>query len=231
MAENEINIDNNKQLKKNDLMNMMGNDNPEDFQNGRSKTIMQKNMENIKFLQNYSRINENEIDDYIPSNKLKRCNSVDIYKKRIREKKLKNMQNKNEHENFDNTRNLNTNDNNIIEKNGKKIKRVSFVSPTLVTFINVESYKKYNQENYSDEPFERVINNKINIKKSINMKFNKNNDINNDMNNDMNNNINNKNNDINNNSNINMNNNSDIKIEKKENQIEKENVVCSCLIA
>ena len=217
MAENKININSNKQLKENDIMNMIEYNNKEEFINARSKTIKPGNMENIKFLKNYSIIKENEIDDYIPLNKLKRCNSVDIYKKRIREKKLKNLQNNNnlnENEN-DDIKNSKTNDkNNIIDKNGKKIKRVTFRNSTLVTIIDVESYKKYNQPNTSNEPFVRVINNNINIKKSINMNLNKNNDINNN---------------VNDNKNNKMNNYSDNKTEKKP-QSEKENVVCSCSI-
>ena len=163
MKENDKNCDNNIQTNENDLMNYMLNNDSEDFRHikSRSHTLKAENMKKIGFLKNYSKINENEIGDYLPFSKIRRCNSVDIYKKRIREKKMKNElinNNKSVNEKNDDIKNFNTNDNNLIEKNDKKIKRVSFPND-FVTIIDVESYKKFNQENTCQDPYENIINN------------------------------------------------------------------------
>lgn len=173
MTENDKNFDNNMQTNENDLIGYMLNNNSEDFRSIklRSQTLKAENMKKIRFLKNYSKINENEIDEYIPFNKIRRCNSVDIYKKRIREKKMKNeLMNNNK---FVNENNDDIKNSNSIEKNDKKIKRVSFPN-NFVTIIDVESYKKFNQENTCQDPYANIINNVNDNNNSNNKKGNEN---------------------------------------------------------
>ena len=81
--------------------------------------------------------------------------------------------NKSVNENNDDIKNFNTNDNNLIEKNDKKIKRVSFPND-FVTIIDVESYKKFNQENTCQDPYANIINNVNDNNNSNNKKGNEN---------------------------------------------------------
>ena len=137
---------------------ILNNNDSDDFENIKSQTIKASNSKKIKFFQNYH-MDENEENIFM--NKLKRCNSVDLYKRHNREKKLKKNQEKNKNKIEDNSE-----DNKIIpyenNKNGKKIKRVSFLKPKFVTIIDVESYKKYNEQNTSKDPYEEYINNNNN---------------------------------------------------------------------
>ena len=149
-----------KDLNESDLMDLIFNDNSEEFQNIKSQSIKATNVKKIKFFKNYVEMDENDENIY---KGLKRSNSVELYKKRKKEKKLKNNQ-----DNYD------TNNNNISkiellpeniqtnDKNGKKIKKVSFLRPNFVTIIEVESYKKFNEENTSKDPFDALLNNMSN---------------------------------------------------------------------
>ena len=170
MSRNNKNSISKKELNENDLMDIILNKDSEDFKNIQFHSIKATNMKKIKFFRNNVEMNENEIEEFVPFNRLKRSNSVDIYKKR-KEKKLKNNQE--------------NNDNIIIEndksefKNGKKIKRVTFLKPKFVTIIDVESYKKFNMENTSKDPIEYLLNNN-NINANNNNKINDNNKNEND---------------------------------------------------
>ena len=85
----------------------------------------------------------------------KRSKSVDIYKKRNKEKKLKN----------DINNNCPNDNSNIDNNNNKKNKKVTFKNPEYLTIINVESYKQYNIENTAKDPFYDNDNNDNNEKK------------------------------------------------------------------
>ena len=52
----------------------------------------------------------------------------------------------------------NENDNKFSQKSSKNIrsKKVTFLEPNFITIIDVESYKKYNEENTCKDPFEDI---------------------------------------------------------------------------
>ena len=118
-----------------------------------------------KRILNFEEIKNNEED--IPNIRTrKRSDSVDLYKKKRRERE-KEKENKNKKESKkESTKNVKVNNNNIYNvsenvnirksskslKNGKE-KKVSF-SKNFVTIIDVESYKKFNEENTCKDPFE-----------------------------------------------------------------------------
>ena len=118
-----------------------------------------------KRILNFEEIKNNEED--IPNIRTrKRSDSVDLYKKKRRERE-KEKENKNKKESKkESTKNVKMNNNNIYNvsenvnirksskslKNGKE-KKVSF-SKNFVTIIDVESYKKFNEENTCKDPFE-----------------------------------------------------------------------------
>ena len=118
-----------------------------------------------KRILNFEEIKNNEED--IPNIRTrKRSDSVDLYKKKRRERE-KEKENKNKKESKkESTKNVKRNNNNIYNvsenvnirksskslKNGKE-KKVSF-SKNFVTIIDVESYKKFNEENTCKDPFE-----------------------------------------------------------------------------
>ena len=155
-----------KELNESDLMDLIYNDNSEEFQNIKSQSIKATNMKKIKFFKNYVEMDENEENIY---KGLKRSNSVELYKKRKKEKNLKNNQ-----DNYDKSNNNNISkiellpENTQTDKNGKKIKKVSFLRPNFVTIIEVESYKKFNEENTSKDPFDALLNNMSNVNNNSN---------------------------------------------------------------
>ena len=157
MSRNNKNSNSKKELNENDLMDIILNNDSEDFKDIQFHSIKATNMKKIKFFRNNIEMDESEIEEFIPFNRLKRSNSVDIYKKR-KEKKLKNSKENNDISN-----------NNIIEndkiefKNGKKIKKVSFLKPKFVVIIDVESYKQFNMANTAKDPMEFLLNNNNNI--------------------------------------------------------------------
>ena len=170
MSRNNKNLKTKTELNENDLMDMILNNDSEDFKSIQFHSIKATNMKKIKFFKNNVEMNESEIEEFIPFNRLKRSNSVDIYKKR-KEKKLKKNQDKSDISNI----NIIENDKNEF-KNGKKIKKVSFLKPKFVTIIDVESYKKFNMENTSKDPMDFLFNNNNNINgNNNNNNFNNNN--------------------------------------------------------
>ena len=160
------NLKTKKELNDNDLMDMILNNDSEDFKSIQFHSIKATNMKKIKFFRNNVEMNESEIEEFIPFNRLKRSNSVDIYKKR-KEKKLQKNQDNSDINNI----NIIEKDKNEI-KNGKKIKKVSFLKPKFVTIIDVESYKKYNMENTSKDPMDFLFNNNNNINDKNNVNDN-----------------------------------------------------------
>lgn len=160
--------------------------------------ILSSNTESYQIMKNQKKkpekkcvINYEEIknDDYLPPNpkRRRRSNSIDLYKKNQRNNERKKRLNK------ECSKNLMQNNLNIAsdekendipnnqrksnkDLNDCKSKKVSFPK-NFVTFIDVESYKQFNIENTSKDPFEDMeflnnIHNKYNI--NINTNDNKN---------------------------------------------------------
>jgi hypothetical protein len=150
----------NHSKEKNNL-DMLNNNNDESYLVSKNQKIKGEGPKKKKGTINYEEVKN---DEYFPDPRTrKRSNSVDLYKKQRREREKKNKNNK------ESNKNVKLNNNNIYEisessnpitikkssknvKNGKE-KRVTF-SKKLVTFIDVESYKKFNEENTSKDPFE-----------------------------------------------------------------------------
>ena len=160
---NNKNLKTGRELKESDLMDMIFNNNSESFHNIQSQSIKASNTKKIKFFKNYVEMDEN--DESFINKALKRSNSVELYKKHNKKKKLNKNKDINEL-----SENVKIDDKN--EKNGKKCKKVSFLRPKFVTIIEVESYKKFNGENTSKDPFEDLIKNN-NVNNNVNNNENK----------------------------------------------------------
>ena len=118
--------------------------------------------------------NDDEDDLVLPVKTLKRSNSIKLYKKHKKEQERRNsLKKENEKDTKDKTGDIfnvsvvnGTKMPRKGSKNGKQ-KKVAFL-PNFVTIIDVESYKKFNEENTCKDPFENmeIINGRINIKKN-----------------------------------------------------------------
>ena len=118
--------------------------------------------------------NDDEDDLVLPVKTLKRSNSIKLYKKHKKEQERRNsLKKENEKDTKDKTGDIfnvsvvnGTKMPGKGSKNGKQ-KKVAFL-PNFVTIIDVESYKKFNEENTCKDPFENmeIINGHINIKKN-----------------------------------------------------------------
>ena len=116
--------------------------------------------------------NDDEDDLVLPVKTLKRSNSIKLYKKHKKEQERRNsLKKENEKDIKDKTGDIfnvsvvnGTKMPGKGSKNGKQ-KKVAFL-PNFVTIIDVESYKKFNEENTCKDPFENmeIINGHINIK-------------------------------------------------------------------
>ena len=116
--------------------------------------------------------NDDEDDLVLPVKTLKRSNSIKLYKKHKKEQERRNsLKKENEKDIKDKTGDIfnvsvvnGTKMPRKGSKNGKQ-KKVAFL-PNFVTIIDVESYKKFNEENTCKDPFENmeIINGRINIK-------------------------------------------------------------------
>jgi len=116
--------------------------------------------------------NDDEDDLVLPVKTLKRSNSIKLYKKHKKEQERRNsLKKENEKDTKDKTGDIfnvsvvnGTKMPGKGSKNGKQ-KKVAFL-PNFVTIIDVESYKKFNEENTCKDPFENmeIINGHINIK-------------------------------------------------------------------
>jgi hypothetical protein len=115
---------------------------------------------------------DDEDDLVLPVKTLKRSNSIKLYKKHKKEQERRNsLKKENEKDTKDKTGDIfnvsvvnGTKMPGKGSKNGKQ-KKVAFL-PNFVTIIDVESYKKFNEENTCKDPFENmeIINGHINIK-------------------------------------------------------------------
>ena len=130
-----------------------------------NNNIYSKNNSKIKSLKNQQEKNENKKDDDnevgIAVKTLKRSNSIKLYKKHAREKERReSLKKESDKQILQEISNIER-----VKKTNKPAKKVAF-SPDLVEIIDVESYKKFNEENTCKDPFENmeIINGHINIK-------------------------------------------------------------------
>ena len=161
---------NNKKSKKNSDKN--GNsrkiidDDSDEYSNLRAKpeNIKGQNNKKTKNLNKYDLKHLKENGDYFPQNRRVRSDSIKLYKKHNKEKKnleIKKSNNINIEDTNENSNIFKKNDKNIKQKSGQSTKKVTFLKPEFVTIIDVESYKKYNEENTYKDPFEDIDNNNI----------------------------------------------------------------------
>lgn len=112
---------------------------------------------------------KDEEEPGVPMRSISRCNSIKLYKKHKKEKDRKNKENDKDKDTKDKSGDIfNVSDNTKTKKKKKnsKNKKVKF-PPDFVTIIDVESYKKYNEENTCKDPFENmeIVNGRlVNIK-------------------------------------------------------------------
>ena len=167
---------NNSKVK--DNLDMIMNNNEETFQSIKNQKIKGENNDK-KGLINYEEIKDKD-EIILQSKTRKRSNSVDLYKKQQREKAKKNKKESNKSIKIINNNNINEacentnlNINKISSKNIRngKIKKVTFPK-NFVNIIDVESYKKFNEENTCKDPFEDMEF----LKKIKNMNLNNNNE-------------------------------------------------------
>ena len=147
--------------KEKDNIDMMLNNNTESYLIMKCQNVKGCGIRNKKCLINYEEM-KNNVED-IPNIKTrKRTNSVDLYKKhkRQRDKKTKTLRPSSRNLKINNnlceiSENSNLNSNKKSNKNlrNDKEKKVYFPK-NFVCIIDVESYKKYNEENTSKDPFE-----------------------------------------------------------------------------
>ena len=181
--------ENDKQLKtkknnnadETDKVEMLQSSNSESYQIMKNQTP-KTNSQGQKTLVNYEDNKNIDNDDIIISKTLERTDSLKLYKKHKKEK---------EEQNNDI---INVNKKGIIRKeslfkkqakpnndNKKENKRVTFLEPEFLTIIDVESYKKFNEENTCKDPFEDMdfLNNLNNLNNyNININNNKKNEEN-----------------------------------------------------
>lgn len=117
---------------------------------------LRKSKGSNKCLINYEDYRNEENDTCIRTRK--RSDSIKLYKKHKRDRQ-NNLRNNNDPINSSDTQN----DKKFVKKSTKNLmnKKVSFLQPNFVFIIDVESYKKYNEENTCKDPFEdiEIVNN------------------------------------------------------------------------
>ena len=178
MSQNKKKVNSRRALNERDILDMILKNDSEIFQNIQSYTIKSTNKKKIQFFQGDIQSNHNDTEEY-PLFKRIRSSSVDLYKRHKREKKnqenynlIKFEENPNKNtinDNFKNNKKKINNillDKNILKENNnsnikkeKKIKKVSFQKPKFITIIDVESYKKYNEDNTSKDPYDDLFKN------------------------------------------------------------------------
>ena len=181
MSKTKKKVNSRRTLNGRDILDMILNNDSEVFQNIQSYTIKSTNKKKIQFFQDEGQPYHNDTEEY-PLFKRIRSSSVDLYKRHKREKKnqennslIKFDDKSNKSNMIDNPKANNKKINNILLdsniikeneiiniKNENKIKKVSFQEPEFVTIIDVESYKKYNEENTSKDPFDDLLKNNNN---------------------------------------------------------------------
>ena len=157
------------------------NDKNNSDENTNSTNIIQKNVKS-QSIKKKNKLNKNEIksetknnddeDVAIPARTIKRNNSIKLYKKHKKEQEKRNSikrENKNGKDSKDKTGDIFD----VVEKDETKKKNNNksgkqkkvFFPPDFVTIIDVESYKKFNEENTCKDPFDNLdlLNANINI--------------------------------------------------------------------
>ena len=117
---------------------------------------------NATMLYHYPLEGDDEDDLVLPVKTLKRSNSIKLYKKHKKEQERRNsLKKENEKDTKDKTGDIfnvsvvnGTKMPRKGSKNGKQ-KKVAFL-PNFVTIIDVESYKKFNEENTCKDPFDNM---------------------------------------------------------------------------
>jgi hypothetical protein len=143
----------NKQLNNSDL-DMILDNKIESYQIIKNVKRKSSSKGSNKCLINYEDYRNDEDDTCIRTRK--RSDSIKLYKKHKRDRDLRNKNNQ-----------INSSDTQSEKKFKKKStknllnKKVSFLEPSFIIIIDVESYKKYNEENTCKDPFEdiEIINN------------------------------------------------------------------------
>ena len=120
-----------------------------------NNNIYSKDNSKIKSLKNQQEKNENKKDDDnevgIAVKTLKRSNSIKLYKKQAREKERReSLKKESDKQILQDISNIER-----VKKTNKPAKKVAF-SPDLVEIIDVESYKKFNEENTCKDPFDNM---------------------------------------------------------------------------
>jgi hypothetical protein len=148
---------------KNDIENL--DENPyiykESFLMVKNNGIRVNNFGKEKCLLDYQEMNDNVLQS---PRKRRRFDSVDLYKhKRSKKKKqtnkgdsCKNMKNLTLNLNDSPSNDGNANDDSTKSLKNDKAKKVSFLKSNFITIIDVESYKKFNEENTYKDPFEDI---------------------------------------------------------------------------
>ena len=154
-----------------EILEIILNNHTEYYLNMKPKTTKSESIKKINFSKDYEQINFMESDtNDIPNFRLIRSNSVDLYKKRKKEREMKNNNKSNKNDNNQNAVENNINKMNDNYNNNQKIlilnKRVKFLEPQFVTIIDVESYKKYNEENTCKDPYKDFFNDNDNKNKN-----------------------------------------------------------------
>ena len=142
-----------KQMNNSDL-DMVLNNKIESYQIIKNVKRKSSSKGSNKCLINYEDYRNDEDDTCIRTRK--RSDSIKLYKKHKRDRDLRNKNNQ-----------INSSDTQSEKKFKKKStknllnKKVSFLEPSFIIIIDVESYKKYNEENTYKDPFEdiEIVNN------------------------------------------------------------------------
>jgi hypothetical protein len=145
----------NKELNTSDL-DMVLNNKVESYQIIKKAKMRPCSKGSNKCLINYEDYRNEDDDTCIRTRK--RSDSIKLYKKHKRDRENHLRNNNNQINNSDTE-----NEKKFKRKSTKNLlnKKVSFLSPNFITIIDVESYKKYNEENTYKDPFDdiEIINN------------------------------------------------------------------------
>ena len=178
------------QLEEKENLDIMLNNNTESYLILKKENIKADNQGKEKCLLNYEKDQNDEENNQ--QRKRRRSNSVDLYKKHKRDKEKKKTNRESSNKIVNNNNNilvLNERPSNDItikkitnkELKDGKAKKVTFLTPNFITIIDVESYKKFNEENTCKDPFEDMefLKNINNFNINININNNNNNNSNN----------------------------------------------------
>ena len=168
----------NRKVDEKEIIDMIIDNNSEEMKNIKPNSLKMKNTKLSNIPQENQQTNENIADESFPT--YKRRNSINLYKKNKLEKKKTNENcnlsktNDKSSTNIQNekdiTNKINDNSQDIQEKNKKSQKKIKFKEPNFVEIIDVESYKQFNMENTSKDPYESLFNNDNNDNNNNNEK-------------------------------------------------------------